>query len=141
MRVEDLLRKIADASDLAVILTDADTAAPGPAILYVNPAFSRLTGYEPHEVIGQSPRMLQGTRTNKLALRKLARALRDRAPFSGTFVNYRKTGEEYLCRIEIAPLFNRAGEVEHFVAFEREVKRRRGRPAKGGLGRFVEVER
>jgi PAS domain S-box-containing protein len=132
---EDLIRALAETSETAIVLTDA--AAASPTILYVNPAFCRMTGYEAHEMVGQSPRMLQGPHTNRLVLRNLARALREAKPFSGCVVNYRKSGEEYLCRIDVQPLFSHSGELEHFVAFEREVKRRRGRPAKGALGRYV----
>ncbi|KAA2242215.1 PAS domain-containing protein [Salinarimonas soli] len=139
MTVEDLIRTLAEANDTAIVLTDTSLGEPGPTILYVNPAFCRMTGYEAHEVVGRSPRMLQGARTNRLVLRTLARALREGKPFSGCVVNYRKSGEQYLCQVDIEPLFNRAGELEHFIAFEREVKRRRGRPAKGALGRFEAV--
>lgn len=140
MRIADLVKALGEAHETAVVLTDCQTTAPGPIILYVNPAFCRMTGYEVHEVVGQSPRMLQGPRTNALALRSIARALRDRRPFSGCLANYRKSGEEYLCQIDIQPVLNAAGDVEHFIAFEREVKRRRGRPAKRALGRYVVVD-
>jgi PAS domain S-box-containing protein len=134
---EDLIRTLGETSKTAILLTDA--VAASPTILYANPAFCLMTGFEAHEVVGQSPRMLQGPRTNRLVLRSLARALREAKPFSGCVANYRKSGEEYLCQIDIEPLFSGSGELEHFVAFEREVKRRRGRPAKGMLGRYVAV--
>ena len=137
MTAEDLIRTLGETSKTAILLTDA--VAASPTILYANPAFCLMTGFEAHEVVGQSPRMLQGPRTNRLVLRSLARALREAKPFSGCVANYRKSGEEYHCQIDIEPLFSRSGELEHFVAFESEVKRRRGRPAKGMLGRYVAV--
>jgi PAS domain S-box-containing protein len=139
MRVVDLVAALGESSETAIVVTDAALAAPGPTILYVNPAFCRMTGYEADEVVGRSPRMLQGERTNRLVLRGLSRALREGKPFSACLANYRKSGEEYLCQVDIRPVLNAAGTVEHFVAFEREVKRRRGRPAAGGADRYVPV--
>ncbi|WP_211259515.1 PAS domain-containing protein [Belnapia moabensis] len=54
-----LLRTIIGALGEAVIITDPELDAPGPYIQYVNPAFTRLTGYAPHEVLGQTPRILR----------------------------------------------------------------------------------
>ncbi|HYF52854.1 MAG TPA: PAS domain-containing protein [Salinarimonas sp.] len=139
MTVVELLKRLAETSETAVVVTDAGIVAPGPTILYVNPAFTRMTGYSAEEVVGRSPRMLQGERTSRLVLRQLSRALRAGKPFEGCVTNYRKSGEDYLCQVEIEPLVNASGEIEHFVAFEREVKRRRGRPAKRALSRFVAV--
>ncbi|MBK1659989.1 PAS domain-containing protein [Paracraurococcus ruber] len=55
-----LLRTVLEAIGETIIVTDAGHDPPGPRIEYVNPAFTRMTGYAAAEVIGRTPRMLQG---------------------------------------------------------------------------------
>jgi PAS domain-containing protein len=54
-----------------VIITTADLDNDGPKIIYVNAAFTKLSGYEPEEIIGQTPRILQGPDTCKKTLAML----------------------------------------------------------------------
>jgi len=114
--------------DLAVVVTDGALAAPGPSILYVNPSFERMTGYDAQELIGRSPRILQGAGTSLAARKTIARALRTLQPHETTLVNYRKCGEAYRCHIQIYPVSDRAGRLIYAIAIEREVKRAPGRP-------------
>ena len=139
MTIEDLVRAFAETWPTAVVLTAADIEPPGPTVFYVNPAFTRMTGYEAGEVIGGSPRMLQGPETKLLVRKAFSRELRAGRPFHGHLVNYRKSGEPYICEIEAKPIMGRNGRVDYFIAFEREVRRRRGRPGAGPTGRYVTV--
>ncbi len=59
-----------------------------------------------------------------------------RGRFLGCLRNYRKSGEEYLCEIDVRPILGRDGVLQAFIAFEREVVRRRGRPTEGGTRRY-----
>jgi PAS domain S-box-containing protein len=136
MYSRDLICRMAENQESAFVLTDADLDPPGPTILFVNSAFCRMTGYSPDEVIGRSPRILQGRGTNSMTSKALGRSLRAGAPFHGVITNYRSSGEEYLCEVNVEPLFSCSGELEGFFAFEREVKRRRGRPRTGWHGRY-----
>ncbi|TGE00625.1 PAS domain-containing protein [Methylobacterium nonmethylotrophicum] len=136
MELADLVRLFADSLDLAVVLTDVDLARPGPTVLYANPAFARMSGYAAEEVVGASPRLLQGPGTSREATRHLPRLLRTEGRFLGCLRNYRKGGEEYLCEIDVRPILGRDGTPQAFIAFEREVVRRRGRPSDGGTRRY-----
>ncbi|PEN13828.1 hypothetical protein CRI94_07125 [Longibacter salinarum] len=107
-----------------VILTSAELEKPGPTILYVNPAFTRLTGYELDEVLGKSPRILQGERTDPLTLDLLKRRLREDGHFKGEAINYRKDGSEYVLEWEISPIRSKSGEVRYWVALQRDVTER-----------------
>jgi PAS domain S-box-containing protein len=49
----------------SVLITDATLDHPGPFIIYVNPAFERMTGWKKEEVLGKSPRILQGPNTER----------------------------------------------------------------------------
>lgn len=126
----DVIKLLADPLDMVVVVTDAELKSPGPHVLYTNPAYEKMTGYTPEEAIGNSPRMLQGERTNKVLLKQLTRALGSGKHARTCVINYRKNGEMYHCDIAAWPIVDDKGEVTHFIALEREVERKRGRPPK-----------
>lgn len=109
-----------------VIITEAEPITdPGPRIVYVNDAFERRTGYSRDEVIGKTPRLLQGPETSPAALAKIRQALANWDPVRTEVVNYTKSGEPYWVEIEIVPLSNDKGWFTHWVAVERDVTERR----------------
>jgi len=115
-------QQIVDAAKDVIIVTKADPIdPPGPEIVYVNKAFTELTGYTPEEVIGKTPRLLQSTGTDAASKREIKKALRKQQPVRVTVKNYAKSGREYWLDVSILALRNRAGEVTHFVAIERDV--------------------
>jgi PAS domain S-box-containing protein len=116
MELADLVRLLAEPLDLAVVLTDVDLERPGPTVLYANPAFSRLSGYAPEEVVGGTPRLLQGPGTNREATRHLPRRLLSEGRFLGCLQNYRKGGDPYLCEIDVRPILGRDGAPQAFIA-------------------------
>jgi PAS domain S-box-containing protein len=134
--IVELVRMFAEPLEVAVVVTDIDLERPGPTILYANPAFARMSGYTVPEVLGGSPRLLQGSGTSHEATRSLARSLRTDGRFRGVLQNYRKSGEGYLCDIDVRAILDREGRPEAFIAFEREVVRRRGRPSQDAAGRY-----
>lgn len=136
MELADLVRLFAEPLDLAVLLTDADLERPGPTVLYANPAFARMSGYAVEEVVGGTPRLLQGPGTNREGTRHLPRLLLSQGRFLGCLQNYRKDGGTYLCEIDVRPILGRDGQPQAFIAFEREVVRRRGRPSRSGTRRY-----
>jgi PAS domain S-box-containing protein len=127
MPLRQLIAALADDLDIGVVLTDGMLSPPGPHILYVNSTFERMTGYDRSEILGKNPRIFQGPGTSLAARKRLARALRDGERHSTTMVNYRKSGEAYLCAIDVFPIVTPQGEVINAIALEREVERRPGR--------------
>ena len=109
----------------AVLITEAGTEPPGPRILYANPTFEAMTGYDAEEIEGKSPRLLQGEKTSEVVLDRLRRAIKEETPFSGEAVNYRKDGSEYVVAWNIAPMFDQAGRLTHWVSAQRDVSERR----------------
>ncbi|MGD8366008.1 MAG: PAS domain-containing protein [Desulfobacterales bacterium] len=99
-------------------------AGPGYPIVYVNPAFCQLTGYGPHEVIGKSPRMLQGPQTDVEVIRRLEENLAAGRLFHGQAINYRKDGSEFMMEWKIAPIRDDRGEISHYIAIQRDVSAR-----------------
>lgn len=136
MELADLVRLFAEPLDVAVVLTGVDLARPGPTVLYANPAFARLSGYAPAEIVGGTPRLLQGPGTSREATRHLPRLLQAEGRFLGCIENYRKGGDAYLCEIDVRPILGRDGTPQAYIAFEREVVRRRGRPSGVGTRRY-----
>lgn len=108
----------------AVLITSADLEAPGPTIVYVNAACERLTGYTAQELVGRSPRLLQGPSTDKQVLDSLKRSLRAGQPCLASTVNYRKDGSAFHIEWSVSPLRDSGGTISHFVAIQRDVTAR-----------------
>ncbi len=105
----------------SIIITELNLEKPGPKIVYVNDGFTKMTGYLPEEVIGKTPRILQGPKTDRAILDRLKRRLIEGQAFFGHSINYRKDGSEFINQWDIHPLLNREGEVTHWVSYQRDV--------------------
>lgn len=117
----ELLQAALDQLYDAVIVTEAQMDPPGPRIVYANRAFERQTGHPIEEVIGQTPRMLQGPDTDPIMLQELRRRLDLGLTFEGRTVNYRKDGEPYHVEWNISPVRNQAGEIRYFISVQHDV--------------------
>ena len=120
-----LLNSAVEQSTESVIITDAELNLPGPKILFVNRAFTQMTGYAAAEVLGNTPRMFQGPRTDKAVLKRLRRNLEDGEMFAGETINYRKDGKEFDLEWQIAPIRDAGGKITHFVGIERDITARK----------------
>lgn len=127
MPLRQIIAALAENLDIGVVLTDGLLSSPGPHILYVNSTFERMTGFNRDEILGKNPRIFQGPGTSLAARKRLARALRNGERHSTTMVNYRKSGEAYLCAIDVFPVLTAEGQLTNAIALEREVSRRPGR--------------
>jgi PAS domain S-box-containing protein len=119
---DNVFRQVLDAANDVVLITKADSIdAPGPEIVYVNAAFEKLTGFSKEDVIGKSPRILQGPNTSTEAKERIRLALENQQAVCTTICNYSKQGNEYWLGISIIPLIDENGDVTHFAAIERDV--------------------
>lgn len=117
-----LLESVVTNINDAVLITEAqELDEPGPRILYVNDAFTRMTGYTSEDVIGKSPRFLQGPKTDKEELKKLSKAIRAYKSCDVTIINYDKKGSEFWVNFEVTPVTNEQGLCTHFIAIQRDV--------------------
>ena len=96
-----------------------------PKIIYVNKAFTEMTGYKSEEAIGKTPRMLQGDLSDPGVLERLRTTLIDRQSFRGETINYRKNGQPFVVEWNIASIQDEDDEVAYWVAAQRDVTRRR----------------
>jgi len=122
---EKLLASIAYFSEDSIIITTKDLDLPGPQIIYVNPGFTKMTGYSPQEVIGKTPRIFQGTKTDKSVLRRLKSSLLEGKVFFGQAINYRKDGSEFWNEWHIEPIRDEDGTVECYLAIQHDITKRK----------------
>lgn len=109
-----------------VLITEAVPAdEPGPRIIYVNDAFERHTGYTRSEVMGRSPRFLQGPATSRKDLDRIGAAVRAQEGVHAELINYRKNGEVFWLEMDIMPIKDASGRATHMVAIERDVTLRK----------------
>ena len=116
---------VARLNDIILITEASPLDKPGPRIVFVNDAFERKTGFRREEVIGKSPRILQGPGTQRPELDRIRAALENNEPIRSQLLNYTKTGEELWLEIEIVPVANERGENTHLIAVERDITEQR----------------
>ncbi len=116
MKTPRSLAPVAEQLSDAIILTDLHGR-----VTWLNPAFTRLSGYTLDDLRGQKPgRFLQGPETDPESASLLRHAIHLREAVNVELLNYRKDGEPYMVSISLSPLRNRAGRVTGFMAVERE---------------------
>ena len=122
-----MLKAINQAQE-AVLITEARPMdEPGPRITYVNEAFQKMTGYTREEVLGETPRILQGPETDREVLDSLRDAMEAEEEWSGETINYRKDGTPYIVQWDISPVMGEDGDIERWVSVQRDVTEQRRR--------------
>ncbi len=95
---------IANTKESIAILEAQATDLPGREILYVNEAFSEMTGYPKDEAEGKTLHLLNGPKTDKEVRQKLGRRMNEWIPCEVEFINYKKSGEEFWIRVSMTPV-------------------------------------
>lgn len=116
-----LLTQAVEDLDEAVLITDAQLDRPGPHIVFVNRAFQLHSGYSEEELLGASPRILQGPLTETETMGQLRRILTAGGTFEGEAWNHRKDGSSYLVQLKVRPLRDDTGTITHFVSVQRDI--------------------
>lgn len=119
-------RQLVENARDVVLVTEAEPLdEPGPRIVYVNRAFTELTGYTPEEVLGRSPRFLQRPgETDPGTIHEIRQLLESHTDFHGAILNFGKDGTPYWLDIRIFPLTDDEGRITHFAAIERDITAR-----------------
>ncbi|MFC5381477.1 SpoIIE family protein phosphatase [Aquipuribacter nitratireducens] len=115
--------------DRAVIATDlsftiSDPSKPDNPLVWVNPAFTRTTGYGVDDVLGLNCRFLQGPDTDRAAVNRIREALRAGEPIVETLLNYRKDGTAFWNQVSISPVLDAEGRLVNFVGVQADVTER-----------------
>ncbi len=111
-----VFEQVVEQADLAVSITD-----PKANILYVNPAFTRITGYQPDKAIGKNESMLSHKVTPPAVYESLWTKLAARESWSGRLINRRADGGKYLAELLISPVLDEQGRVIHYLGLHRDV--------------------
>jgi len=122
IQLESMTGALGDFISDAIIVAEAEPVdLPGPRVLWCNRAFTEMTGYEPADIIGKTPRILQGENTCPQARANITAGLKAWRPVRQRILNYKKSGEEFWVELDIRPIANADGWFEYWVATQRDV--------------------
>ena len=117
-----LLETVITQSKDAVMITDIDTSKNViPNIIFVNSAFTDMTGYPADEVIGKSPEILFGKKSDILEFDKLRTAVQEYKECFVETISYKKSGEEFWINFSMIPVTDKEGEHSHWISIQRDV--------------------
>ncbi|BDZ42040.1 hypothetical protein GCM10025865_13390 [Paraoerskovia sediminicola] len=118
----DIQRRAANASDLS--FTISDPTLPDNPLIWVNPAFERVTGYRADEVLGRNCRFLQSAATDADALQRIRDALAENRTSAETLLNVRRDGTPFWNQVVISPVLDDEGRTTHHVGIQADVTSR-----------------
>ncbi len=108
---------------MAMALSDPNL--PDCPLVYVNPAFTELTGYALEAAIGRNCRFLQGPETDRDVVRRIRQAVADRIPINEEVYNYRRDGSGFWNALYISPVFDDEGKLTYFFASQLDISARK----------------
>ncbi len=111
-----LLQVLAENSFDSVLITDA---SPEGKIIYANKSFKKLTGHNPSEIIGKTPRILQGPGTDPKVIARLSAAMKSGKKFEGKAINYKKNGTPFIMYWRVLPI-KIGKKINAWLAIQRE---------------------
>jgi len=110
------------AAPTGVVISDPNL--PDCPIVFANPAFHRITGYPPEEVVGRNCRFLQGPGTDPAAVMAIRQAIAEARPIDIRLVNYRRDGKRFVNELHISPVHDDAGRLLYFMGIQHDVTER-----------------
>lgn len=120
-RLKLLETVITQAKD-SIIITEPDLQDGNiPKIVYVNPAFSTMSGYTPDEIIGESPSIFVGPNSDMQEYEKLSFSIKNKQECQIETISYKKNKEEYWVGFSMLPVYNSDGELSHWVSIQRDI--------------------
>jgi len=124
-RESRFLSSIAENAVDSIIMLDADANT-----LWVNPAFTRKTGYKLSEVVGKHPSdYLHGPRSDPVILERFTKAIDEGVPAHGENVNYTKIGAPFWVETNLSPVFDEDGKLEMVISVDRDITLKKQREA------------
>ena len=115
---------VANATD-AILITEVDSPKKSrPKIVYVNDALTKMTGYKKEEIIGKTPRILYGKKSDRKQLAHMHYCFKKSIACEIEIINYKKNGEEFWIHMTMAPVSDRKGQFIHFITIGRDVTER-----------------
>jgi PAS domain S-box-containing protein len=106
----------------SIIITEADFENHKlPKIVYVNPAYTSITGFESHEVLGKTPDLFQGQKADFSVIRKMLTTVQSRTETQIETLSSRKNQEDFWLRFSMIPIYNLDNELTHWVSVQKDV--------------------
>ena len=119
---EDFLLAMLEAEEQTMSVVITNPSLGDNAIIYVSEEFADQTGYSPEEVLGRNCRFLQGPETDPETVEAIRVGLKAQITFTIDILNYRKSGEPFMNRLRIRPLFDETGELMYYVGAQNPVR-------------------
>ena len=116
--LETVITQSKDAIMITGITLDENSI---PNILFVNSAFTKITGYDAEDAIGKSPLILFGEKSDVLQLDKIRTNILQYKGFTIETISYRKDGTEFWINFSMMPVTNKAGDHSHWISIQRDV--------------------
>lgn len=121
----EMKQKIRAMEKAPIGFTMSDPKQEDNPLIYANEGFERMTGYSIEEAIGENCRYLQGENTGSEPVSKMQESIENEEDVTVELANYRKDGTPFWNRVKITPMYNVAGELTHFVAFQEDITERK----------------
>ncbi|WP_206199121.1 PAS domain S-box protein [Thiomicrorhabdus indica] len=113
-----LLQLVENAQDGIVV---AEKEGRDTILIYVNPAFEKLTGYRADEILYQDCRFLQGEDTQQESIKLIRSAIDDQAPIRTILKNYRKDGSVFWNELSVTPFYDELDEITYYIGIQKDV--------------------
>ena len=117
-----LLETVITQSRDSIIITEPDSDnLTLPKIIYTNPAFTNMSGYESDEILGKTPDIFKGPNSDEQEYIKLINAIKAKKECHIETISYKKSNEEYWVRFSMIPIYNSENQVSHWISIQRDV--------------------
>jgi PAS domain S-box-containing protein len=118
LRNELLLQLVESAQDGIVL---AEKEGEDTILVYVNPAFEKLTGYSSDDILYQDCRFLQGDDTDQAAVSQIREAIATRQPVRTILKNYRKDGSIFWNELSVTPFYDELDKITYYIGIQKDV--------------------
>ena len=114
-----LLETVITQSKDSIIITEPDSEnLTIPKIIYANPAFTNMSGYESDEILGKTPAIFKGINSDEQEYSKLINAIKEKKECLIEIISYKKSNEEYWVRFSMIPIYNSENKVSHWISIQ-----------------------
>ncbi|HVO74387.1 MAG TPA: PAS domain S-box protein [Ignavibacteriaceae bacterium] len=117
-----ILDRALNATINSVVITDPKL--PDNPVIYINPAFERITGYKKEDILGKNCRMLQGPETSKQTIAEIREAVKNKRECDVIILNYKKDGTPFWSDLSISPVKDSSGDVINFIGIKSDISGR-----------------
>jgi PAS domain S-box-containing protein len=122
-----LLESVVTNTTDAILITNADPDEEGYKIIYANQSFVNMTGYSQDEILGKTPKILQGNDTDLEKMKRFGKELREWKSTSVEVINYKKDGTPFWVNIVVVPVADESGWYTHWVGIQRDITEKKQR--------------